>query len=1048
MANPPPASTKAELEIKQKIADLEQRIVAFNAQNSAQTTADVEQARLALESKLEGLKQQQQLEEEATALRREQIEDLKKEIAITSDKQEKSQKILELKRLELKELKEIKGLQDQETKDKEKEVKTAKEILENTRQIKKVEAERIDIGKKIYEGINLISGGIFEQIKNMFSFTGLLRMFGEVVVGVEKASTQLVASTGQLGMNFTGAAKAVAGYGITYEKLNLAGAEVFRTMSGFTELNPRMQTQLTISATKLEKLGISASVTGKNYNELTKTLRMSAEEAMKTNEFLAQSAIGAGIAPQKMLEEFASSMPKLAVYGKQAVDVFISLQKQAKGLGMEMSSLTNIVGDQFDTFEGSAKAAGRLNAILGGNYLNSVDMLNASEEERVLMIRRAMEESGKSFDSLDKYGKKALAASLNVSDMGEASKIFGTSSGEVSKQMDKQASTQDKLNATLAATATAMEKLEATMKAQMVGPATEVSNVLKGIVGQLTDFISRAEDLSRILAAGLIISLFSLIGVFKLFFSTIKSFFSGGDTFKQIGQSIGNAIEKIGESISKVSSTKLILGILAIGAAFLMIGYGIKIASEGLATLVEAFAGLTGPQAAAAVAGLVVVMTGFVAIIAVLGAVMIAGPGAAAAIGLLALGAAFLMIAVAINLAADSILKLKPVIIELGKIVMDGLVKMFDRLMEALQNIFPYIENIVITLIKELGSVLRSLAEIIGNIILGAFTALKEIIIAIYEPIVKIADIIGNVLIKSFESLRDIVQIVANAVKDTMLGVFDRIISLTEKENIGTKLAGIGAGLITLAGGMGTLIASLKLFPNDDFDRFAETAKKLADTKLSAEGVDALATSIRNFVSGDTKAAIKETPDLLRNFTNSFIGFLGLETIVASINFLSSSLNTLTTSITTLFNTISGKLTGFGFSGFSNAIIQMNGVIITLIETLNQIPDNKTLAIKTLTDNVSTVKELKQEDLKPVREFVSISKEYYEVQAKSKDADKDALIAALKELRGTTGEEGEEEAGQEIKLVINGADLAEALSFGNRPVKGLLIGGRRPGGRR
>ena len=110
-------------------------------------------------------------------------------------------------------------------------------------------------------------------------------------------------------------------------------------------------------------------------------------------------------------------------------------------------------------------------------------------------------------------------------------------------------------------------------------------------------------------------------------------------------------------------------GILALGAAILMIGGGIAIASLGLAKLVGAFALLTGTQMVGALIAISVVMGGFVGMLYLM-IPAIAGlalAGTAGAIGLLALGAAFLMIGAGIGLAAwgmslfvDSLAKIKP----------------------------------------------------------------------------------------------------------------------------------------------------------------------------------------------------------------------------------------------------------------------------------------------------------------------------------------------------------------------------------------------------
>ena len=105
--------------------------------------------------------------------------------------------------------------------------------------------------------------------------------------------------------------------------------------------------------------------------------------------------------------------------------------------------------------------------------------------------------------------------------------------------------------------------------------------------------------------------------------------------------------------------------IAAVGAALMMIGAGIKFASEGLAKLVESFKGLE--NAGMALGAITVVMGGFVGMLAIMIPIITAlGRVATGVAGpLLALGAAFLMIGLGIGLATygvslliDSISKL------------------------------------------------------------------------------------------------------------------------------------------------------------------------------------------------------------------------------------------------------------------------------------------------------------------------------------------------------------------------------------------------------
>jgi len=306
-----------------------------------------------------------------------------------------------------------------------------------------------DVWRNYKRGVSLTSALFQKFVDNA----------AELLSKVNEGNAQFAKTTGQIADRTFNFGMGLSQFGIGFEELNKAAGELFVSMSGFSNLNKNVQKDLAESAAKMELLGVSASTTGKIINDLTKGMRMTADEARTTNEYLARAAIGMGVPPQKMAQEFAAATPKMAAFGKQGVEVFIQLQKQAKSLGMEMNTLMGIVGDTFDTFEGGARAAGRLNAILGGDYLNSVEMLNATESERIEILKRSFDMSGKNFDSLDKYEKKAIAASLGISDLNEASKLFGSSTSDLNADMEKQAATQEKLEAVQKEAVTTQKKM-------------------------------------------------------------------------------------------------------------------------------------------------------------------------------------------------------------------------------------------------------------------------------------------------------------------------------------------------------------------------------------------------------------------------------------------------------------------------------------------------------------------------------------------------------------------------------------------------------------
>ena len=95
----------------------------------------------------------------------------------------------------------------------------------------------------------------------------------------------------------------------------------------------------------------------------------------------------------------------------------------------------------------------------------------------------------------------------------------------------------------------------------------------------------------------------------------------------------------------------MIGAILALGAAVLLLGYGINLAATGMATLVMAFSGL-GDAVWPAVAALGLLIIPFVALMVVAGFALSSGVLPAFALAMLALGTAALMMGAGIALAA------------------------------------------------------------------------------------------------------------------------------------------------------------------------------------------------------------------------------------------------------------------------------------------------------------------------------------------------------------------------------------------------------------
>lgn len=781
----------------------------------------------------------------------------------------------------------------------------------------------------LLNSINDIDGGLGNAGLTLLDFNKTMGLLKERSLEVIKANQDVATNTGVvLTTQRALLSQGLGQFGISNKELGESFSSLYNNMNTFSHLNLSVQKDLVASAAKMKNLGVDTNTYAKDLQILNTTLGMSATKSNEMMGKLAQTAREAGIAPKKMLEEFGPAMSSLAVYGQKGVQVFIDLEKQSKSLGIEVGRLNAIFGDAFDTFESAANKAGGLNAILGGDFLNATEMMNANESERIVLLKEAMEASGKSFGSMDKFEKKAIAAQLGIKDMAEAENLFGKSSKEMESDMNKKINTQESLTKAQLAGADAMRKAQLAQQAAAEEMRKYIEEIRKALA-PILDFIDKNRDkvaafTALIGVAGLVIPIIiGFIGVIKtlggMIFGVINFLKSFGSGMKVAGEGAKKSMSAMAAGLKKMSGPQILIALLLISVAIVAIGYAIKIASEGLATLVKAFQGLTGPQAIAAVAAIVVVMAGFVAIISVLGAVMMAGPGLFAVLGILALGVAAVLLAVALNLATDSLVILIPYMEPIAKLIIDGLVVAFQYLVDAL----------------------KSVAYIIGDVLIVAF-----------KGIVEIGKEVGGVIKGAFSAVVDIFKILADVVKSafgTVVTIFDKIIQLAGMDNIAIKLLGIAGGLTAIA------------------------------LALVALG------------------------------TGSALGALG---------------NLIGGAFTGISNAFTGGDTKSGIDGVTDSVTK-------LAAAMNALPTDSEVRVKGIVQMNQVVNTAGVANYEAASNFMVRAKEYHDAQRISKDADKDALLAALKVLFGTGEEkkEGEDQGGMKMILQVDGDEL-NAVLFG------------------
>ena len=215
-------------------------------------------------------------------------------------------------------------------------------------------------------------------------------------------------------------------FGVDSKVAGEAIGKLHTELSAFNQMSSDTQGMLAETTARMDKLGVKTSVGAKQFDNMIQGMGMTATMANDASMELIALGGAIGMAADTISEGFNTAAQELAKYGSDAIDVFKGLASAAKATGIEMSSLTNIA-KQFDTFEGAAQGAGKLNAILGGGVINSMDLLNGTEEERIRLLIQSMQLSGKNFESLNRFEKQAIASAAGIQDMTEANKLFSMS---------------------------------------------------------------------------------------------------------------------------------------------------------------------------------------------------------------------------------------------------------------------------------------------------------------------------------------------------------------------------------------------------------------------------------------------------------------------------------------------------------------------------------------------------------------------------------------------------------------------------------------------
>ena len=272
----------------------------------------------------------------------------------------------------------------------------------------------------------------------------------------------------------------------------------------FTYLSEQQQGAIAETTVQLNRLGFSFANQAEVIQTATQALGMDVDQANDLLIDLASTARSLGVDVDTLGGQFAANKDFLVRFGDDSQKAFEELAVTAKALGTELGTLVEVV-DKFKTFDQAGETVGRLNAILGGPFLNSMDMLNASFEdpiEGIMMLRDGFEQAGVSIEDVSGAQLEAFASALGLSATKTKELL-----GESNEQLEIQRMNQEEMAEAARQSQAAMDQLSNAFRQMMIAGKPLIDNLIVPIIegiGSFAGFIAGASSaLGRFVGVGL-----------------------------------------------------------------------------------------------------------------------------------------------------------------------------------------------------------------------------------------------------------------------------------------------------------------------------------------------------------------------------------------------------------------------------------------------------------------------------------------------------------------------------------------------------------------
>jgi len=348
------------------------------------------------------------------------------------------------------------------------------------------------LGERILDPVSGLSGAMGKlKAMNPAAMIGTVAMKSmELAAAQDQAVVNFRKATGASGEfdgNIRGLERSLYTAGVSSAEAGQAVQSLFLNVTDFTKMSETERETIGKTVAVLNELGVASETVAKNMQFATKAMGMSVNQAEELQRELFTFAQDLGVSADRMASDFASMGPQIAALGDKGVDAFRELEVQAKNTGLALTEILGLV-EKFDKFDSAAQAVGRLNALLGGPYLNTMELVAETDpSKRFEILKDRIDAAGLSFDDMDYYQRKAMASAMGLNEQQLALMMRG--SLDLIKAPAKSAADIEALAAQSAQFTTVMEELAQIGKGLMIslGPVVSMFKDFLQLISPITE---------------------------------------------------------------------------------------------------------------------------------------------------------------------------------------------------------------------------------------------------------------------------------------------------------------------------------------------------------------------------------------------------------------------------------------------------------------------------------------------------------------------------------------------------------------------------------